>query len=514
MLFNMQAVFFVLSFVHTAWGTPVSVGCGDTGRDISYADGIAVVSCPANCQRVGLAFGISIHPLESSICASAISDGVCPPVGGIVVVSMVPAVKAYFGKRTGVIATSPFDSTTEGSFHLYGLSTLDQITSDIRLVDVHGQLAASGLLQLRTDSGFGTVCGANLPVADVVCQALGYDHGTLSSSPCSAYGGSDLCGSVGSPVVKVSCRGGELSLDDCVWSPPDTDCLEHQNDAVISCLRVDTPAEPTDGAVRLLAAHGSPSIDGTGRVDVFQGGQWSPVCSSGFTSSSARVACRQMGYSGVSEKAWDTCRNLFDGRYCGTVPPDVAELKCKGHEGTVLSCPHQHGLDVLCAAEDSVVLMCGGTGGDPRGQPRKVPAPHLTVAAFPPRLHLSCDSSLRSTAMAASMPGSSFVGTCGACGASAAPLQGTSIYTSISSICKASVHAGVFGPEGGDVVVTVAFGQDGYFGGTSNNVQSAGSGRDVRSLVVAAPVSELTSRIARRPARSYAGKSSFGDKPS
>ena len=43
--------------------------------------------------------------------------------------------------------------------------------------------------------------GANPAAADVICRSMGYDFGSVSSSPCGFYGGADLCGAAGSPVV-------------------------------------------------------------------------------------------------------------------------------------------------------------------------------------------------------------------------------------------------------------------------------------------------------------------------
>ena len=74
---------------------------------------------------------------------------------------------------------------------------------DVRLVDAGGALSNVGLLQVKTDGGFGTVCGANLASADVACRSLGYAHGSVSSSGCGSYGGSDLCGATGTPVVAL-----------------------------------------------------------------------------------------------------------------------------------------------------------------------------------------------------------------------------------------------------------------------------------------------------------------------
>jgi hypothetical protein len=35
----------------------------------------------------------------------------------------------------------------------------------------------------------------------VICRSMGYTHGSISTSPCGFYGGSDLCAAAGSPVV-------------------------------------------------------------------------------------------------------------------------------------------------------------------------------------------------------------------------------------------------------------------------------------------------------------------------
>ena len=42
-----------------------------------------------------------------------------------------------------------------------------QSAADVRLVDAAGGLSSTGLLQVQTDAGFGTVCGANGAAADV-----------------------------------------------------------------------------------------------------------------------------------------------------------------------------------------------------------------------------------------------------------------------------------------------------------------------------------------------------------
>ena len=38
-------------------------------------------------------------------------------------------------------------------------------------------------------------------LVQVICRSMGYAVGSMSSSPCNFYGGADLCGAKGAPVV-------------------------------------------------------------------------------------------------------------------------------------------------------------------------------------------------------------------------------------------------------------------------------------------------------------------------
>jgi hypothetical protein len=61
---------------------------------------------------------------------------------------------------------------------------------------------------------------------------------------------------------------------------------------------------------------------------------------------------------------------------------------------------------------------------------------------------------------------------CSAEAAAAGSVWGTDIYTDDSSICRAAVHAGVIGGDGGDVTVTLVEGQENYAGSAANGVDS------------------------------------------
>lgn len=248
---------------------------------------------------------------------------------------------------------------------------------DVRLLDLNGVVANAGLLQVYADDHFGTVCGMDSGAARVVCRMLGYDHGSLGSSPCSSYGGSNLCGAPGSAVAMkaLQCDGGELQISGCQWIAADQGCSSHEKDAVAFCSMDTASGVYADGTLRLVSYDGAPSIDGTGRLDMFRAGVWGSVCVEGFTQGSAAVACKQMGFTAGELHAEASGCKTQQHLFCA-VPPHVSDLSCTGREPDIVSCPFEDGEDVFCAASESVVLQCVGDG-DALGRPAKVVPPRL-----------------------------------------------------------------------------------------------------------------------------------------
>jgi len=221
----------------------------------------------------------------------------------------------------------------------------------------------------------------NLAAADVVCAQLGYDFGSVSTSPCGSYGGADLCGAVGSPVAmsNLACKGGELDIQECAFSSPETICLGHAHDSVVFCGREGSATGFQEGSVRLLSFDGAPSIDGVGRLEMFHAGAWGPICTSGFTVGAANVACKAMGFTGAHSAAGVAhCGDFSDKNYCGTLAPQVSEMACSGHEATLTACPYEDFDDVFCAAEESVLLRCAGVGNT-QGRPIQVSASQVAA---------------------------------------------------------------------------------------------------------------------------------------
>ncbi len=125
-----------------------------------------------------------------------------------------------------------------------------------------------------------------------------------------------------------------------------------------------------------MSFDGAPSLDGNGRLEMFRGGVWGPVCSDGFSVGTAAVACKQMGFSGGAPLAPLACSSLIGLSHCCPMPPHVSELTRAGDEPNVISCPFAEGEDFFCAATEAVVLSCAGAG-DAQGRPNKLPAPHV-----------------------------------------------------------------------------------------------------------------------------------------
>lgn len=253
--------------------------------------------------------------------------------------------------------------------------------ASVRVVDATGTLSNQGLVQVRTDQGFGSVCGINAAAADTVCREMGYLHGVVRTVPCSE-GGANLCGSRGTPVAMqdLKCVGNEASVAECEWKPPDDQCQNHLKDSIIACSNgLD---ETRSGAMRIMDSSDEPSADGSGRLEIFWKGKWGPVCNKGFSQGSAAVACREMGFSGMDPGGTASCGKYTKEDMCGKTSPHM-ELACSGTEDDVLKCPNATGNDVKCSPQESVVIRCRGDG-DATGMNPKMPPP--AVAASMPLL--------------------------------------------------------------------------------------------------------------------------------
>ena len=171
-------------------------------------------------------------------------------------------------------------------------------------------------------------------------------------------------------MSNLRCSGSEWSVGECSWSAPGGACEGHTHDTVVYCTSLAEGGTPPEGAVRLLASDGSPSVDGKGRPEILSMKTWVPICSGGASAGAASVICKSMGFSAASGSS------KCSGDGCGRNPPGIGELVCSGAESSPLACTHKVGDDVFCAASESVVVNCVGDG-ETQGRPSKEAVPQL-----------------------------------------------------------------------------------------------------------------------------------------
>ena len=123
----------------------------------------------------------------------------------------------------------------------------------------------------------------------------------------------------------MKCNGGEASIQERPWADPDAEvphrslnsvplrlglsigetvrkektrvrepraspqCASHLSDSVVFCTNHKPDEAVAEGTLRLLGATGAPSLDGVGRVEIYQGSDWGPVCADGWSTGSEAV---------------------------------------------------------------------------------------------------------------------------------------------------------------------------------------------------------------------------------
>jgi hypothetical protein len=158
----------------------------------------------------------------------------------------------------------------------------------------------------------------------------------------------------------------------CTWGVADESCRSHDLDSVVFCYH--GAGLQGEGGLRLIAGDGAPSMDGSGRLEIYKSGRWAPVCTEGFSDGGVSVACRQMGYAGASVQGVQRCVSIKGENYCADVAPHISEVSCSGDEAYMLSCTYSEGDEVFCAPNEAAVISCSGDG-DAQGRAPKAPSP-------------------------------------------------------------------------------------------------------------------------------------------
>ncbi|XP_028415975.1 neurotrypsin-like [Dendronephthya gigantea] len=180
-----------------------------------------------------------------------------------------------------------------------------------------------GRVEVFFNGEWGTICDDRWDFKDArfVCRQLGYQDAVRA-----IYRGEVPDGSGRIWLDEVECKGMEQNLINCFhagWGKHD---CRHSEDAGVECVL----------AVHIsLRLRGPLSENGTGRIEVFYGGQWGTICGNIWHKGNAGVICRQLGYG-------DAVAALS-----GNFVPDgsgriwLDGVDCTGREKSLIDCQHQ-----------------------------------------------------------------------------------------------------------------------------------------------------------------------------
>jgi len=107
--------------------------------------------------------------------------------------------------------------SSKKSFTVTKVDNLDNLDSDVRILDGDGKISNKGRLEIRSNGEWGTVCATGLSSvsANVICKQIGFNGGTFLNPNekvgrgfCANYEGMNHCGVNASQIKfsKVKCQ--------------------------------------------------------------------------------------------------------------------------------------------------------------------------------------------------------------------------------------------------------------------------------------------------------------------
>ncbi|XP_051941291.1 lysyl oxidase homolog 3B isoform X5 [Hippocampus zosterae] len=230
-----------------------------------------------------------------------------------------------------------------------GLKKRAKTSSTVRLKG--GARLGEGRVEVLKSGEWGSVCDDrwNLQSASVVCRELGF------GSAKEAMTGARMGQGVG-PIYmnEVKCSGYERSIWNCPFKNITSEDCRHTEDAAVRC---NVPYMGLENSIRLVGGRSTYE----GRVEVRVGSRWGTVCSAGWTTREAMVACRQLGL-GYSMHAitetwyWDSS-NVTEMILSG--------VKCTGNEMSLTQCQRHKTLSCQkAAAKFAAGVICSETASD------------------------------------------------------------------------------------------------------------------------------------------------------
>ncbi|XP_021168080.2 lysyl oxidase homolog 3B isoform X2 [Fundulus heteroclitus] len=255
------------------------------------------------------------------------------------------ATSACAGGMPAVVSCMPGPPFMQNS----GLKKKVKISSNVRLKG--GARLGEGRVEVLKDNEWGTVCDDrwSLLSASVVCRELGF--GSAKEALTGARVGQGM-----GPIYmnEVKCLGNEKSIWNCPFKNITSEDCQHVEDAAVRC---NIPYMGLEHTIRIVGGRSNYE----GRLEVRVGAKWGTVCSTGWTTKEAMVACRQLGlgYSmhAVTETWYWDSSNVTEMVMSG--------VKCTGSEMALSHC--QHHKTVSCqkaAAKFSAGVICSETASD------------------------------------------------------------------------------------------------------------------------------------------------------
>ncbi|XP_011881077.1 PREDICTED: uncharacterized protein LOC105569323 isoform X2 [Vollenhovia emeryi] len=262
------------------------------------------------------------------------------------------------------------------------ICTAENFGYDIRLAGANNSY--EGRIEVKILEHWGQVCddGFGMINADVICKELGFDLGALEVRPGGFYGNLDP--PTRFMVDQLKCRGNESTLRECdfngwgvhncqpeeavgivcktavntcqegYWKCDNTPtCIPTPFicDEVVDCPdHSDESPEHCDAPFELRLVNGTNLLQG--RVEVRHHGVWGTVCDDDFTSATATVICRSLGYGGIAIAK----KNGYFGP--GQGPIWLDEVFCHGNESQLYRCEHNHWGQHNCDHNEDAGVIC------------------------------------------------------------------------------------------------------------------------------------------------------------
>ncbi|KAM6915022.1 scavenger receptor cysteine-rich domain-containing protein DMBT1-like [Xenentodon cancila] len=200
---------------------------------------------------------------------------------------------------------------------------------------VNGTNRCNGRVEVYHNNLWKRVCSSDWgkEEANVLCKEISCGTPVVQSEV--PYFGE----TIGPSGIKTTCVGNETSLSECLLQ----DFKESCTDATVVCKN-SKPIRLMNGTNRC-----------SGRVEVFNDGQWGTICDDRWGMPEATVACREMNCGNALAVKY----KAFFGRGYDQVWMD--DVECTGHEKSLADCPHKGFGQHDCDHSEDAGIVCSET---------------------------------------------------------------------------------------------------------------------------------------------------------